>query len=90
MARKHKATQRKIDSLGFRMMPKDGGQIVEITYAVDENGVWCRSYDRSDRTESYMFATYAARATEDQLHFEPQNGRLPRHNAWRDVIITLS
>lgn len=83
-----KATQEYIDSLGFLMMPRDGGQIVEVTYAVDEYGVWCQSYDRSDRTRCYQFANYSARATEEQLDFEPQNGKLPRHNKWYPVIIS--
>lgn len=87
MSKSINATQTKIDSLDFRMMPQDGGQIVEVTYAVDEDGVWCRNFDRSDRSISYAFAAYDARATESQLAFEPQNGNLPRHNVWRDVVV---
>jgi len=82
-----KATQEYIGSLRFWMMPQDGGQIVEVTYAVDEDGVWSRTYDRSDRSQSYHFAAYPASATEEQLRFEPQNGKLPRHNRWHRVSI---
>jgi len=80
-------SQRVIDSLSFHMLPEDGGQIVETTYACDSDGVWMRRYDRSDRTTSYSYARYPARATEEKLEFEPQNSRLPRHNRWRDVIV---
>lgn len=78
---------RTIDSLDFQMMPEDGGQIVEVMYACDEDGVWCRTHDRSDRSTSYQFAAYHARATEDQLSFEPQNSKLPKHNKWQDVVV---
>lgn len=79
--------QAKINSLRFHMMPADGGQIVEVTYACDEDGVWCSVYDRGDRTQQYQFAKYYARASEAALAFEPQNGRLPRHNQWVDVVV---
>lgn len=82
-----KATQNQIDSLNFQMMPQDGGQIVEVSYACDEDGVWCRNYDRSDRSTEYYFASYYARATEAALAFEPWNGKLPRHNKWRPVSV---
>lgn len=84
---KVKATQRYLDNLVFRMLPEDGGQIVEVTYAVDEDGLWEQRYDRSDRSRSYSFAPYRARATYDQLAFAPQNSQLPRHNSWRDVVV---
>lgn len=77
----------RLESLDFRMCPADAGQMVEVTYACDESGVCCRRYDRSDRTTTYQFAAYSARATEAELAYEPQNGRLPRHNSWRDVVV---
>jgi len=82
-----KATRGEIACLKFYMMPIDAGQVVEVTYAVDEDGLWCRTYDRGDRTEKYEFARYYARATEAELEFEPQNGKLPRHNQWLDVVV---
>jgi hypothetical protein len=82
-----KTTRDYLDTLTFFMMPVDGGQIVEVTYACDADGVWCRTFDRSDRSESYGFAKYNARATEAQLAFEPQNGKLPKHNSWKKVSV---
>lgn len=87
MTRKIETTQAYVDSLEFYMMPEDGGQIVEVRYAVDGDGVWCWTHDRSDRTDSYRFASYNARANEADLEFEPQNSRLPRCNKWREVVI---
>jgi hypothetical protein len=80
-------TQRYIDSLKFYMMPQDGGQMVEVRYACDCDGIWQWKYDRSDRTSAYSFAKYNARATEEQLAFEAQNSRLPKHNRWQDVVV---
>ena len=79
--------QGRIDSLKFFMMPEDGGQIVEVRYACDEDGVWEWAHDRSDKTNTYRFAKYNARATEAQLAFEPQNSKLPRHNQWQRVTV---
>lgn len=79
------ATRTYAESLNYQMMPRDAGQIVEVSYACDEDGVWCRIHDRSDGETSYQFASYYARATEDQMRHEPWNGRLPRHNQWREV-----
>lgn len=80
-------SQRYLNSLEFYMMPEDGGQIVEVRYACDEDGVYCWNYDRSDRSSSYYFAKYNARASEAQLSFEPQNSLLPSHNKWKPVIV---
>jgi hypothetical protein len=80
-------TQKYVDSLKFFMTPKDGGQIVEVRYACDEDGVWEWVLDRSDGESSYRFAAYNARATESQLAFEPQNGKIPRHNKWQQVTV---
>ena len=82
-----KICESKIEELDFQMMPCDGGQIVEISYACDENGVYRRCHDRSDRSISYDFASYRKRAEESDLKFEPQNGRLPKHNKWQRVRI---
>lgn len=68
-----KVSQQRIDSLQFLMCPEDSGQIVEVTYACDDEGLWCKTYDRSDRSVKYEFAPYSARATEAELAFEPQN-----------------
>lgn len=83
-----KASKQYVDSLEFHMMPQDRGQIIDVRYACDEDGVWAWSHDKSNRSDSYDFAKYNARATELQLSFEPQNGKLPRHNKWNKVTIT--
>ena len=83
-----KATRDYVSSLKFFMLPQDGGQIVAITYAVDEDGLWCRIFDQCDRSESFQFACYSARATESQREFSPQNGKLPAHNQWVDVCVS--
>lgn len=82
-----RATQQYLNALSFRMMPQDTGQTTEVSYAADDRGVWCRTYDRGDGTTSYQFATYSARATEDELRHEPWNGRIPKHNTWRNVTV---
>jgi hypothetical protein len=68
------------------MMPRDGGQMIETTYAADESGVWKRQHDRSDRTTDYYFAKYDMRCR-DCGEFEPQNGRLPKHGKWKAVEV---
>jgi hypothetical protein len=83
-------TQEYIDSLQFYTMPEDGGQIVEVRYACDCDGIWQWKYDRSDRTSAYSFSKYNARATEEQLNFEPQNSILPKHNRWQHVVVQSS
>ena len=76
-----------VDGLKFYMLPKDGGQMVEVRYACDEEGVWKWTNDRSDRTDEYRFAYYSLRASEQQLQFEPQNGQVPAHNRWQHVTL---
>lgn len=78
-------TREYAETLDYRTMPRDAGQIVEVSYACDEDGVWCRTHDRSDNSTVYHFGAYNARATEDQLRFEPWNGRLPKHNKFKLV-----
>jgi len=92
MSTKSKIKMRKsqIDDLRFFQMPQDGGQIVSVTYACDESGVYCRTVDQSYRPGTppkYQFAAYDRRCGEDRLRFEPQNGLLPQTSTWRDVIV---
>lgn len=82
-----KVKQAVIDDLQFHMMPQSAGQIVEVSYAADEDGLWCRTYDRSDNSVWYEFALYYSRSKESELAFEPQNGRLPRHNQFQPVTV---
>lgn len=83
-----RASTEEISGLRFMMCPSDAGQIVEVMYAADVDGLWCRIRNRSDGTVKYQFARYPAVATERDLRFEPQNGVLPRHNKWREVIVS--
>jgi hypothetical protein len=56
-------------------------------HAVDEDGLWCRRYDQSDRTSTYYFAKYPDDATEQDMVFEPWNCVLPNHDDWQSVVI---
>ena len=64
----------------FHMLPKDQGQICEISYAVDfeSNLLFKRHLDRSDNSESFFVAEIADLGGE----FEPWNGELPDHGPW--------
>lgn len=61
-------------NLDYHMMPVDGGQIVDISYAVDEDYLYQRSHDKSDNTISYSRASLDL---EGETAFEPQNNQLP-------------
>lgn len=87
---KIKTQQSYLDSLEFHMLPQDGGQIVDVMYATDQDGVWRQIIDGSDGSVSYQFAKYYARAKEESLVFEPHNGTIPRHNKWLTVSIEKS
>ncbi len=81
-------------TLNYYMCPEDAGQIIEITYATDEDGLYQRVYDRSDRSEKYYFAKYDMRKgrTEESfrrnMEFSPQNGVLPCVGRWREIVTT--
>ena len=75
-------------SLEFLMKPVDGGQIVEVAYATDYDGVWMRIWDRSDDSVSYEFGAYPARCSPQRLEHEPWNGKIAAHNKFRAVEIT--
>jgi hypothetical protein len=87
MAKKIKVTRDVLESLTWRQLPEDGGQLVSVTYAVDGDYLYRQEYDRVDRASSYTAARLYERATEDELAFEPWNSRLPRHNAWHEVVV---
>lgn len=78
--------QEYLDMLDFHTMPKDTGQIVTVSYAIDSEGLWRMHFDRSDNSESYMFAEYDNNASPEDQAFEPQNGILPAHLEWQTVI----
>jgi len=80
-------SRKTIESLDFRLCPSSAGHVVEVAYACDDSGLYCRCHDHSDRTTTYHFASYQAEAAEAQLAFEPQNSKFNRLNSWRDVVV---
>lgn len=83
-----KARRSYVESLEFESCLQDCGQIVDVSYAADESGVWCRIYDRSDQTMVYQFGRYPERCREDRLLHELQNGRIAAHTKMRRVTLT--
>ena len=81
-------TTQQAEELNFQTMPRDQGQIVEVSYACDaERGLLVRrSHDRSDRSTVYAAAEYDQDLPEHELRFEPWNGILPRTTSdWEAV-----
>jgi hypothetical protein len=69
------------ETLTWHQLPRDAGQIVDVTYAVDwESGtLYRRSHDRSDGGQSLEAATIV------DGEFQPQNGILPVVSEWVTV-----
>jgi len=67
------------ETLTWHQLPRDAGQIVDVTYAVDwENGtLYRRTHDRSDGGQRLEAATIV------DGEFQPQNGILPVVGEWR-------
>ena len=63
-----------IDGVTWHQLPRDGGQIVDVTYAVNGEYLYCRSHDRSDG-EVVITRQHIDEAGE--VEFDPQNGQLP-------------
>lgn len=76
-----------LDGLAQGTLPEDGGQIVDRSYAIDQDGLYRLTFDQSDQSLMVEFAEYAENADEYDLRFEPWNGVLPAHGAWQDVEI---
>jgi len=76
-----------VESLNFNIKPEDQGQIVEVSYASDGDGVWQQIWDRSDNTKEFYFGAYPKRATEEQLRHEPYNSKIAKHNKFKKVKI---
>lgn len=64
-------------NLQYHFMPKDQGQIVVQSYAIDNEYLYRHTIDQSDKTESWERAAYY-----DDVEFEPQNNQLPDHDEW--------
>lgn len=69
-----------VNDLDFEQMPRDAGQIVDVTYAVDweREMLYRRTADRSRPASG--IAIHEARITGGE--FDPQNGSLPEHGEW--------
>lgn len=67
------------ETMTWAQLPSDGGQIVDVHYAVDwESGtLYRRSHDRSDGTVTMEMAAITGG------EYEPQNGILPTVDEWR-------
>lgn len=66
--------------MSYIIPPKNQGQIVIVSYRAIENGVIERTYDASDRSELYRFATWDAVEGE----YQPQNeAPTVREGAWK-------
>jgi len=75
-----------MEHLKWYQMPQDGGQIVSITYAIDEYWLYCCSHDRGDNTYNIERALWNQRARECNQRFEPWNGILPSlSGVWKPV-----
>lgn len=68
------------NELTWYQCPRDAGQTVDITYAVDweSETLYRRSIDRSDRSVAVESAAITGGV------YEPWNGILPEHGDWRD------
>ena len=73
------------DLLGmdWRMMPVDGGQIIETKYAVADGYLYRKSLDRSDMS----LTCERALLDDDDSDFEPYNGSLPNHGRWKSLFV---
>ena len=68
------------ETLRWEQLPRDGGQIVEVFYAVDGEYLYLRTRDRSD-----MKITLDRAKLTGEGEFEPQNGVLPGHGEWECI-----
>ncbi len=67
------------ENLTWHQLPRDAGQIVDVTYAADwENStLYRRTHDRSDGEQSIESAAITGG------EFQPWNGILPTVGEWR-------
>jgi len=66
----------------WEQRPSDHGQMVEVYYATDGEYLYCMSYDRSDRSTTYLRAKIRARVDLER-DMDVPNGALPAtHRRW--------
>lgn len=63
--------------LQWHQLPVDGGQVVSITYVMDENYLYRHTLDRSDKSETLERCAWDQYADDADIRFEPWNGILP-------------
>ena len=69
-------------NMSYITPPANQGQIVTVSYCAIEDGIIERTYDASDRSESYRYAYWGA----VQGDYEPQNSApRVRPSAWRSI-----
>ena len=70
------------ENLRFYVAPRDACQIVEVAYAMADDGetIVMRTTDRGCGAVSYSVAEVLGGS------FEPCNGRLPEIGDWEDII----
>lgn len=61
----------------FHIPLQNQGQIVEVSYAMVEEGIVMRVYDRSDKSEYFRLATWTARLEKWADSVGPQNDEPP-------------
>ena len=81
-----------VTDLDYSMLPVDGGQICERSYATLADGdggyLVLRTHDRSDDKTTYHVAELDMDADEDS-RFEPWNGILPAHGEFEEIGVTI-
>lgn len=65
--------------LDYHVMPRDQGQIVENSFAVDGGYLYQKIHDKSDGIVTYSRAEILE---DSETEFEPQNNKLPGFNSW--------
>lgn len=72
------------DDLAYHQMPRDGGQIVSVTYAAGRGHLYERVYDRS--SGEIKITRYRWRA-DAKTEFAPWNGALPEHFRRGETVV---
>lgn len=74
-------------NLEYKMLQCDMGQIVDVSYAVDDNYLYRKHFDKSDNTTSYSRAILDIF---EKTGFEPQNNQLPEIDGeWQNRIFRI-
>jgi len=58
-----------LENLKFSVAPADAGQMIEVSYALDERGIYRRRHDRQDGSSVIEFAPWSAWSEEPNVDF---------------------